>query len=74
MNNLRKGGKSYSLLEKFTGIKAGHLRFHLEKLINGGYIIKEKKNYILTINGLKVLKFLYELRAELTLTRSRRIK
>ena len=65
MNDLRKGGKPYSVLETHTGIKAGHLRFHLEKLINGGYVTKEKKNYILTLNGLKVLKFLFELRAEL---------
>ncbi len=74
MYDLREGGKSYSQLENQTGIKAGHLGFHLEKLIKGGYMMKEKKNYILTINGLKVLKFLFELRSELLLTSQRTSK
>ncbi|MFX1256368.1 MAG: winged helix-turn-helix domain-containing protein [Promethearchaeota archaeon] len=68
LNYLRKGGKTYSQLEIYIGIKAGHLRFHLEKLLSGGYITKERKEYIITINGLKVLKLLFELRGELVLT------
>ena len=65
LTGLRKGGKTYSQLEKGIGIKGGHLIFHLEKLINGGYVTQERKNYILTLNGLKVLKLLFELREEL---------
>ena len=66
--NLRKGGKTYSQLEIQMGIKAGHLIFHLEKLINAGYVAQEKRIYVITVNGLKALKFLFNLREELHLT------
>ncbi|MFX1295865.1 MAG: winged helix-turn-helix domain-containing protein [Promethearchaeota archaeon] len=65
LKNLRKGGKTYSQLEKQMGIKAGHLLFHMEKLINAGYVMQKKRNYIITISGLKILKYLYGLKEEL---------
>ena len=52
---LEKGGRNYASLERETGIKAGHLRFHLNKLITAGYVSHEKPQgrYLITRNGLK---------------------
>ncbi|MFX1273760.1 MAG: winged helix-turn-helix domain-containing protein [Promethearchaeota archaeon] len=59
-----KGGTYYSQLEREVGIKGGSFHFHLDKLVEGGYIIQEgeKGPYIATINGLKALQFLFELK------------
>jgi len=63
--NLQNGGKTYTQLEEKMGIKAGHLLFHIDKLIKIGYISQENKLYLLTIKGLKILKYLSLLKDEL---------
>ena len=60
---LEKGGRNYAVLERETGIKAGHLRFHLNKLVVAGYVTQEKPQgrYLITRNGLKALQATIEL-------------
>jgi len=69
---LSKGGTYYSQLEREVGLRGGHFHFHLDKLIEGGYVSQdgEKGPYIATINGLKVLKFLYELKQHVLINQS----
>jgi len=64
---LSKGGKYYSQLEDSTGIKAGHLLFHIEKLKEAGFVIQENKKYLITINGRKALNLISGLSRELSL-------
>ncbi|MFX0072423.1 MAG: winged helix-turn-helix domain-containing protein, partial [Candidatus Hermodarchaeota archaeon] len=66
---LSKGGAYYSQLQRQVGLKGGHFYFHLDKLINAGYITHEEDKglYLITINGLKALKFLFELSQELSI-------
>lgn len=67
LKNLSKGGKFYSQLEVEIGIKAGHLLFHIEKLIKAKYVKQEDKKYLITLNGLKALRFLHGLKEELSI-------
>jgi DNA-binding transcriptional ArsR family regulator len=64
LKNLGKGGKNFAQLERLMGIKGGHLQFHLNNLIQAGYVTQEKPQgrYLITMNGLKALRFSYELR------------
>lgn len=62
---LKNGGKTYTQLEEKMGIKAGHLLFHMDKLIKIGYITQENKLYLLTVKGLKILNYLSLLKEEL---------
>ena len=64
LKSLGKGGKNYAQLERLIGIKGGHLQFHLNNLIRAGYVTQEKPQgrYLITIKGLKALRFSYELR------------
>jgi len=66
LKNLGKGGKNFAQLERQMGIKGGHLQFHLNTLIQAGYVVQEKPQgrYLITMNGLKALRFSYELREE----------
>ncbi len=64
---LSKGGKYYSQLEDSTGIKAGHLLFHIQKLKEVGFVIQENKKYLITLNGRKALNLISGLRRELSL-------
>jgi len=61
-----KGGIYYSQLEREIGLKGGSFHFHLEKLIEGGYVTQESEKgpYIATINGLRALKFIFELKKQ----------
>jgi DNA-binding transcriptional ArsR family regulator len=63
LKDLGKGGKNYAQLEHQIGAKAGHLQFHLNSLIQASYVTQEKPQgkYLITMNGLKALKFSYEL-------------
>jgi DNA-binding HxlR family transcriptional regulator len=63
LKNLEKGGKNYTQLERQIGVKSGHLQFHLNNLSQVGYVTKEKPQgrYLITIKGLKALRFSYEL-------------
>jgi hypothetical protein len=67
LKNLCKDGKYYSQLEELTGIKAGHLLFHIEKLKDAGYVIQENKKYLITLNGRKALNLISGLTKELFL-------
>ncbi len=60
---LAKGRKSYAELERLTSIKGGHLQFHLRTLIKSGYVAQEEPQgkYMLTNNGLRILKLLHQL-------------
>ena len=64
LKNLGKGGKNYARLERQIGIKGGHLQFHLNNLVEAGYVAQEKPqgNYLITSKGLRALTFTYELR------------
>lgn len=63
LKNLGKGGKNYAQLEHQIGVKGGHLQFHLNNLIQAGYVTQEKPQgkYLITMKGLKALRFSYEL-------------
>lgn len=63
LKSLSKGGKNYAQLERLIGIKGGHLQFHLNSLAKAGYVTQEKPQgrYLVTVRGLKILKFLCEL-------------
>ncbi|MFX1275065.1 MAG: winged helix-turn-helix domain-containing protein [Promethearchaeota archaeon] len=63
---LSKGSTNYAQLERELGLKGGHFYFHLDKLIDAGYVKQEeeKGSYYITMNGIKALKFLYELSQE----------
>ncbi|TFG28307.1 MAG: ArsR family transcriptional regulator [Promethearchaeota archaeon] len=67
LNTLSKGGKNYSQLEEATGIKAGHLLFHIDKLKEVEYIIQENKKYLITMKGRKALNLISGLGKELSL-------
>lgn len=61
---LAKGKKSYAELERITSAKGGHLRFHLRTLIKSNYVAQEKRQgkYLLTSEGLRILKLLCQLK------------
>jgi DNA-binding transcriptional ArsR family regulator len=63
LKDLGKGGKNYAQLEHQIGVKGGHLQFHLNNLIQAGYVTQEKPQgkYLITMKGLKALRFSYEL-------------
>ena len=67
LKTLSKGAMYYTQIEREIGIKGGHFHFHLDKLIEAGYVSQEEEKgpYLITTKGLKALKFLYELREEL---------
>ena len=64
---LCKNGLYYSQIEREVGIKGGHFHFHLEKLIEAGYIEQEREKgiYSITVKGLKILRLLYGLNQEI---------
>ena len=53
-----EGKKSFSELSKIVDLKAGHLAFHLRKLVNAKLIAQEasKGDYIITQKGLALVK------------------
>ncbi len=56
--SLYEGKKSFSELSKIVDLKAGHLTFHLKKLVNANLIAQEasKGDYIITQKGLALVK------------------
>ncbi len=67
LKHLSKGGKFYTQLEELTGIKAGHLLFHIEKLMGAKFVIQENKKYLITMKGRKALSLIFGLKKELSL-------
>lgn len=63
LKKLGKGGENYTQLERKIGVKGGHLQFHLNNLIQAGYVTQEKPQgkYVITRKGLIALKFSHEL-------------
>jgi DNA-binding HxlR family transcriptional regulator len=56
--SVNEGKKSFSELSKIVDLKAGHLAFHLKKLVNAKLIAQEasKGDYIITQKGLTLVK------------------
>ena len=56
--SLYEGKKSFSELSKIVDLKAGHLAFHLKKLVNAKLMAQEasKGDYIITQKGLTLVK------------------
>lgn|SRR5271157_606806 len=55
--------KTFSALSELTGLRAGNLLFHLQKLLNVGMIIQrhEGGDYMITDKGYKVLVMIHEI-------------
>ena len=64
-----EGKKSFSELSKIVDLKAGHLAFHLKKLVNANLMAQEasKGDYIITQKGLKLIKTVGALSTEAAL-------
>jgi len=58
LSSVNEGKKSFSELSKIVDLKAGHLAFHLKKLVNAKLIAQEasKGDYIITQKGLTLVK------------------
>ncbi len=58
LSSLFEGKKSFSELSKIVDLKAGHLAFHLRKLVTAKLIAQEasKGDYIITQKGLALVK------------------
>jgi DNA-binding transcriptional ArsR family regulator len=56
-----EGKKSFSKLSQITGLKGGHLIFHLKKLLDAGLLAQEdnKGDYVVTGRGLDVVKKIF---------------
>jgi DNA-binding transcriptional ArsR family regulator len=59
--------KTFSALSELTGLRAGNLLFHLQKLLNGGMVIQrhEGGDYIITDKGYQVLVMIDEILGKL---------
>ncbi len=72
LKTLGISGKNFAELERELGIKGGHLQFHLNNLIQAEYITQEKPKgkYTISMKGIKVLRFLFELKENLIESKS----
>ena len=54
------GKRSFSELSRIVGLKAGHLAFHLKKLVDANLMAQEasKGDYVITQRGLKLIKMM----------------
>ncbi len=64
--SIYQGKKSFSELSKLVDLKAGHLVFHLKKLVGAKLITQEasKGDYIITNRGLTLIKKMLSLQTE----------
>ena len=53
-----KENEAYSELSRIVDLKAGHLAFHLKKLVDANLMVQEasKGDYVITQRGLKLIK------------------
>jgi hypothetical protein len=67
LKTLGISGKNFAELERHLGRNGGHLQFHLNNLIQAEYITQEKPKgkYTISLKGIKVLRFLFELKENL---------
>jgi DNA-binding transcriptional ArsR family regulator len=58
-----EGKKSFAKLSQLTGLKGGHLLFHLKKLLDAGLVAQEdnKGDYVVTQRGVEVAKKIFVL-------------
>ena len=63
LSSVYHGKKSFSELSKIVELKAGHLAFHLRKLVNANLIAQEafKGDYVITQKGLTLVKEMFTL-------------
>ncbi len=68
LSSVTQGKKSFSELSKITNNKAGHLAFHLRKLVAAKLIAQEatKGDYVITQRGIELIKKLESLQPEVT--------
>lgn len=68
LSSVTQGKKSFSELSQITSIKAGHLAFHLRKLVAAKLIAQEatKGDYVITQRGFELIKKLESLQPETT--------
>lgn len=55
--SLSESKKSYTRLAKLTGLRAGHLVYHVNKLVDAGLVAQEdnKGDYVITAKGMEVI-------------------
>jgi predicted transcriptional regulator len=69
MLSIFKGENRFADFTVATGLKGGHLLYHINKLLDGGFIQQyESKDYVLTRKGLKMLVLLAQMGEELAPT------
>jgi DNA-binding HxlR family transcriptional regulator len=68
LSSVKEGKRSFSELSKITNTKAGHLAFHLRKLVAAKLIAQEatKGDYIITQRGFELFKKLESLQPKIT--------
>ena len=68
LSSVKEGKRSFSELSKITDTKAGHLAFHLKKLVVAKLVAQEatKGDYIITERGLELIKKLESLQPQKT--------
>lgn len=56
-----EGKKSFSKIAQITGLKGGHLLFHIKKLVDAGLVAQEdnKGDYLITQKGVEVAKKIF---------------
>jgi predicted transcriptional regulator len=66
LSSVSEGKKSFSELSKIVNLKAGHLAFHLKKLVDAKLIAQEasKGDYVATQRGLRFIKKISSLATE----------
>ena len=64
--SVSEGKRSFSELSRIVDLKAGHLAFHLKKLVDANLMAQEasKGDYVITQRGLKLIKTIGALSTE----------
>jgi len=66
MLSIFKGENRFADFTSATGLRGGHLLYHINKLLDGGFVQQyESKDYVLTRKGLKTLVLLAQMGEEL---------
>lgn len=68
--SVSEGKRSFSELSRIVDLKAGHLAFHLKKLVDANLMAQEasKGDYVITQRGLKLIKTVGAFSTEVRLT------
>jgi predicted transcriptional regulator len=66
MLSIFRGENRFADFTAATGLKGGHLLYHINKLLEGGLVQQyESKDYVLTRKGLKTLVLLAQMGEEI---------